>query len=336
MSVSKMSSVNQQIDSQAAEWAAKRNLGELSPELDAEFEAWLAADIRHLGAYGRAEAVLARLERVHGSAIDEIRLGQSTAAPIWTRRRAIMAGSMAASVAAAAFVTAEYQQSYQRENYAAGIGQVKEVVLADGSVVTLNTNSNVSVKFTKERREVRLLQGEALFDVAKNKKRPFIVVAGDMQVRAVGTSFTVSMLPSHPIQVLVKEGVVELNHVSKGRTVPVRVSANTQVLASRDVPIVAAEVSAAKIERDLAWQFGHLAFDNKTLQDAANEFARYSDVRIVVDPSVANRTVTGLFIANDPIGFAKAAAAVLKLRVDVADGKIQLSGKLDAEPVGKS
>jgi transmembrane sensor len=247
-----------------------------------------------------------------------------------------MAGSMAASVAAAAFVAAEYQQSYQRENYAAGIGQVREVVLADGSVVTLNTNSKMSVKFTKERREVHLLQGEALFDVAKNKKRPFVVVAGDMQVRAVGTSFTVSMLPSHPIQVLVREGVVELNRVSKGRTVPVRVSANTQVLASRDVPIVAAEVSAAKIERDLAWQFGHLAFDNKTLQDAADEFARYSDVRIVVEPTVANRTVTGLFIANDPIGFAKAAAAVLKLRVDVADGKIQLSGKLDAEPVGKS
>jgi len=247
-----------------------------------------------------------------------------------------VAGSIAASVAAAVFVGTEYWRTDQRENYSADFGQVREVVLADGSIVTLNTNSKVSVKFTKERREIHLLQGEALFDVAKNKNRPFVVVAGDMQVRAVGTSFTVSMLPSRPIQVLVREGVVELSHVTKGRTMPVRVSANTQVLASRDVPIIAAEVSKTKIERDLAWQFGHIALDNKTLQDAANEFSRYSDVRIIVDPSVAKRTVTGLFVANDPIGFAKAAAAVLKLELEVGDGKIHLSGKLNAESVGKS
>ena len=336
MSAFKMTSVNQEFDSQAAEWATKRELGELTPAENAEFEAWLAADIRHLGAYGRAEAVLARLARIPGGAIGEVRPQHDLLTPVWNRRRVVMAGGIAASVAAVGFVSAALWQNNQSEDFATRIGQVREVVLADGSVVTLNTNSQMSVRFTAERREVHLVQGEALFDVAKNKKRPFIVVAGDMQVRAVGTSFTVSMLPRRPIQVLVKEGVVELHHVSNGKTAPVRVSANTQVLSSHEVPIVAVQVPKAKLERDMAWQFGQIAFDNQTLADAAEEFARYSDVRIVVDPSVSERTVTGLFVCNDPVGFAKAAAAVLKLQIEVDEREVKLSGKLDSRSVGKS
>ena len=330
-----MSSVNQEIDGQAADWATKRNLGELTPEEESAFEAWLTADIRHFGAYGRAEAVLARLERIPGSAIREVRARQVALTPAWTRRRVVLAGSIAASVAAAVCIGAALLQSDLSGSFATGIGQVREVVLSDGSIVTLNTNSRISVKYTEEQREIHLVQGEALFDVAKNKKRPFIVLAGDMQVRAVGTSFTVSMLPQRPIQVLVKEGVVELNRISNGKTTPVRVSANTEALALRDVPIVAAGVPKVKIERDLAWKFGQIAFDNQTLQDAAQEFARYSDVRIVIDPTVANRTVTGLFASNDPISFAKAAAAVLKLQVDVSDREVRLFDGMNSRGVGK-
>jgi len=331
-----MSSVNQEIDGQAANWATKRNLGEPTPEEEAAFEAWIAADIRHFGAYGRAEAVLARLERIPGSAIRKMCARQVTIAPVWTRRRVVLAGSVAASAAAAVCIGAVLLQGDLSESFATGIGQVREVVLSDGSIVTLNTNSRISIKYTEERREIHLVQGEALFDVAKNKKRPFIVLAGDMQVRAVGTSFTVSMLPQRPIQVLVKEGVVELNRISSNRkTTPVRVSANTQALALRDVPIVAAGVPKAKIERDLAWKLGQIAFDNQTLQDAAQEFARYSDVRIVIDAAVADRTVTGLFASNDPISFAKAAAAVLKLQVEVSDGKVRLFDRMNSRGVGK-
>ena len=330
-----MSSVNQEIDGQAADWATKRNLGELTPEEESAFEAWLTADIRHFGAYGRAEAVLARLERIPGSAIREVRARQVALTPAWTRRRVVLAGSIAASVAAAVCIGAALLQSDLSGSFATGIGQVREVVLSDGSIVTLNTNSRISVKYTEEQREIHLVQGEALFDVAKNKKRPFIVLAGDMQVRAVGTSFTVSMLPQRPIQVLVKEGVVELNRISNGKTTPVRVSANTEALALRDVPIVAAGVPKVKIERDLAWKFGQIAFDNQTLRDAAQEFARYSDVRIVIDPTVANRTVTGLFASNDPISFAKGAAAVLKLQVEVSDGEVRLFDGMNSQGVGK-
>ena len=209
---------------------------------------------------------------------------------------------------------------------------MREVPLADGSLITLNTNSRVAVRFTPERREIHLEQGEALFDVAKNKKRPFIVFARDMQVRAVGTAFTVSMLPERPVQVLVKEGVVELNRDGAAKGPGIRVKAFTQAVAPSDAPIVASGVAQSKLDRTLAWQFGRLAFDNETLQDAVGEFARYSDVRIVVDPAVANRTVTGLFVSNDPIGFAKATAVALKLRVEVSEREVRLSGDADGAP----
>ena len=328
-----MASVNQEIDNRAAEWATKRNLGALTPEEFVVFEAWLAADIRHLGAYGRAEAVLARLERISGSAVGDMRTAE--APMVWTRRRVVLSGSIAASVAAALVGGVGLWQSNQNETFATGIGQVREVVLADGSIVTLNTNSSVMVRYTKERRDIHLVRGEALFDVAKNKHRPFVVFAGDMRVRAVGTSFTVSMLPQRPIQVLVREGVVELARISAPRSASVRVSANTRALATHDVPIVAAGVPKAKIERDTAWQFGRIAFDNQTLRDAAQEFSRYSDVRIVVDSSAANRTVTGLFVANDPVGFAKAAASVLKLQIAVSDREVRLFDGDNAGSVGK-
>ena len=95
-----MSQKNQEIDNLAAHWATRRDLGTLSPEEEAEFQNWLAADNRHLGAYGRAEAVLFRLERLNGTSLDAAP-SQNSHPSSWNRRRLIWAGSAAASVAAA-------------------------------------------------------------------------------------------------------------------------------------------------------------------------------------------------------------------------------------------
>jgi len=107
-------------------------------------------------------------------------------------------------------------------------------------------------------------------------------------------------------------------------------------LASHDVPFIAVDVPKAKIERETAWRLGRIALDNQSLQDASEVFARYSDIRIVVDPAISNRTVTGLFVANDPVAFARSAAAVLDLQVEVADGQVKLFDKSGPAKVGKS
>jgi transmembrane sensor len=322
-----MVSRNQEIDDIAVEWAAKTALRDLSRDEQAELDAWLAVDVRHLGAFTKARAVMARLDRVLHASTEEVEATETPLRFQFGRRRVLFAGGAGVSMAAACLLGVLYwKPSKERStvapaNFSTAIGQTREVLVSDGSVITLNTNSRVSVELTPETRKVRLLQGEALFDVAKDKNRPFVVYAGDMQVRAVGTSFAVTMLPTAPIHVVVREGVVE---VKKPKTAAVWLSANTRASAVRDAPIVAETLTDTKVARQLSWQYGRIAIDHGTLQDAANEFARYSDVRIVVDPTVADRTVTGMFAANDPAGFAKAAATVLKLRVDVHDKEVRI------------
>ena len=318
-----MSLKNQEIDSLAADWAARRDLAILSEVEEAEFQAWLAADARHLGAYGRAEAVLSRLERLRGAGLDSAS-PEEAEPPKRIGRRLVLSGAAAAGIAAAVAGTQYLRKDTIEQDYATAIGQVRKVVLADKSVVTLNTDTRIKVRFTEELREINLLQGEALFDVAKNKKRPFIVTAGDTQVRAVGTSFTVTALPQRPVAVLVREGVVELRRDGDTAAIPVRASANIQAIAPVNAPIVTVALPKEKLVRNLAWQGGQLALDNQSLEEAANEFARYSRMRIVVAPSVSEKTITGLFATNDPVGFAKAAAGVLKLQVEVRESEVRI------------
>ena len=326
---------SEDVDRQAAEWVVRKDLGNLSPEDEFAFDAWLAGDPRALGAYCRVEAALFRLERAGGVARPNLKSPRPKENFRFTRRGVVLAGSAAAGIVAGVFGVPLWNRQ-QGKRLSSRVGEVRQVPLDDGSIVTLNTNSEIAVKYTEDLRQISLLRGEALFDVAENKKRPFIVLAGGTQVRAVGTSFSVSILPQQPIKVLVREGVVELKQASNvTRVSPVRVSANMRALSSRSDRIIAASLSQEHVKRDLAWQYGQIAFDNETLSDAANEFARYNVVHIVVDPAIGSRTITGLFAASDPIGFARLAAAALGLHLEVNDGEVRLSVGADEKAVGK-
>ncbi len=315
------------IDRQAAEWAAETDGEGFSAERRAALDAWLAADIRHVGAYAKATAVLAHVERSRaiGLQFDVLRR-RATSLP--SRRQLILTGSIAASLAVLG-VTADFGWKYLHEGvYSTNIGETEVVPLSDGSVITLNTDSKVVVRYTKTRRVVTLVRGEALFDVAKNKEKPFIVEAHDTQLRAVGTSFAVRLLPNQPVQVLVREGVVEIRHPGVPVAAPVLVRANSRAMASSDSPIAVVAVAPAEVARDLAWRVGRISFDDETLAAAARDFARYSNARIVIeDPAVANRTVTGLYVSNDPIGFARAVAVSLDLQAEVRDNEVRLTRK---------
>jgi transmembrane sensor len=205
-------------------------------------------------------------------------------------------------------------------------GEIRLLPLSDGSSVTLNTNSVLKVAYSASRRDVDLMSGEALFDVAKDRQRPFIVRAGDTRVRAVGTSFSVRLEETGAVRVLVREGVVEVTR--GGRTVPVRAGAN--VLA--EVPpssggdgVSTRMVGAEATARGLAWRDGMLSFNGESLTEAAAEFDRYSNIRIVVDdPDLGRQTLTGLFAASDPQGFAKAVASALNGKVDQTGNEVHI------------
>ncbi len=319
------------IDEAAAAWVARIDRAPLSPAEDAELDAWLAADSRRQGAFAKANAVMIYADRARplGSAYDDgdadmfIRPLPADRAYGSTRRWTLAVGGAAA---AAAVMGIGYEVWRPAQRFETERGELRRLPLEDGTVVTLNTATKVAVKFTTARRDVQLLEGEALFDVAKNPKRPFYVDAGDVRVRAVGTSFTVRKLPGNPTQVLVSEGIVEVTRSGGGAAGAVRLVANQQVLARPNAPFATSALAPAAVVRELMWRQGMLSFEGASLREAAAEFSRYSDPQIAVDdPTIANETITGLFSANDPAGFAQAVALSLNLSTRTEDGKIHLS-----------
>ncbi|HEU0095322.1 MAG TPA: FecR domain-containing protein [Rhizomicrobium sp.] len=308
---------SEQVYDEAADWAARIDAGPLSAEAEAALEAWLSADVRHYGALAQSSALLSP-----NSGPDPMR----GAEPVDPVRRIFLAGGIAAGVAIAAGAATFVARALGQERYRTQIGEMRVIALSDGSVVFLNTNSEMVVRYTQAQRYIELLHGEALFDVANNKKRPFIVQTGTTQVRAVGTSFNVKALPNQPVQVLVREGIVEVKRPDVPVAPIVLVAMNSRAIAPPDAPIIAAPVETAEVGRELAWRVGRIAFHGETLGQAAMEFARYSDVRIQIDdPEIANEKVTGLFVSADPVGFANAVAVSFDLRADISDKRILLA-----------
>lgn len=316
---------SQDVNRQAAEWALKLDAGPLAPTEELALEGWLAADVRHPGALGRAIASLARVDRL--GAVGSGSVPSLTVEPpsIWTRRRLVMGSGAFAGLTAATVAGLIFWDDQAPEEFITKVGETCTVNLADGSIITLNTDTKLRVAFTNQARNIELVHGEAMFHVAKDKHRPFVVSAADTKVRAVGTAFNVQRLPQRPVQILVQEGIVEVTQSDMPAHPRIRAAAGTKASVSAGIAIAARPVSATQAARDLAWQHGQLEFNNETLAAAAAEFARYSSTRIAVDPAVADRTITGSFAAKDPGGFAKAAAAVLDLQLTEGDNEIRIS-----------
>lgn len=318
---------SREIDERAAEWTAKLDRGALTADQEAELEAWLAQDTRHLGAYAKARAVFVRTERARAlhSPIHRSLPSQSALRTI-SRRRGLWFVGVVAATLACVVVAMTLVLPLSSGRFSTRLGEMRVVSLEDGSVITLNTNSSIVVKFARDYRRIELVEGEALFDVAKDPARPFLVAAGDTEVKAVGTSFTVQRLQGKATEVLVREGVVEVKRPDVPLAPIVTVTANNRATAPADAAIATHAVLADEVARELAWRVGRIAFEGESLREAAQAFGRYSDIRIVIaDPRIADETVTGLFVSNDPVGFSKAVALSLSLRAEVTAGEVRIT-----------
>ena len=201
------------------------------------------------------------------------------------------------------------------------VGEQKTVVLSDNTIIRMDTDTKLRVRYTDRERRIDLVDGQAHFDVAKNKQRPFDVYTTYGLVRAVGTAFSVSLLSRQDIKVIVDEGKVELAKLSPvpptvekaaneniksdaitvSPAVPVQAatfvslekgqaaSFDSQVYTVRDLP-------EEELTRQLAWSQGLLVFDNEPLKDVIAEVGRYTDVRIeIIDSALADLEVGGRF-----------------------------------------
>ena len=318
------------IDQEAAEWAAKVDRA-LSSDEQSDLDLWLSGDIRHIGALGRMRALALQTERVAASGPLHSSYNASpeeeTTQP--SRRRFLLSGgAMAASLAGMATAGWWWMKP---EHILTHKGEMRQIALQDGSVVTLNTASEMKVRMTEKGRHIELISGEALFDVAPDKTRPFIVSSGDTAAMAVGTSFIVQALPGEPVKVLVREGIVEVSRKRDEGKRPYRLKANMSAVslpAETDAisdAVLVNNISPISIDRALAWRDGQIDFQGETLQEAAREFARYSDTRILVAPGLAGEQIAGLYQTSDPIGFAKAVAESLRARTEISSGEIHIT-----------
>lgn len=318
---------SQAIDEAATAWAVRVEAGPLPPEEQQTFDAWLAADRRRLGAFARARAVIAQVHRA-GALGPSILNGPGDAEAMPARpdrRRFLALGLSAAGIGVSALAWNALRD--QGRNYATALGEVRLIPLADGSSVTLNTLSRISVSFDASRRVVRLLEGEALFNVVFEAARPFVIDAGEAVITAMGSQFLVSHLAAQAVKVLVRNGEVSIRHKS-GDGKAVRIGANSRTTVAADIAPRPRPVRPAEVARELTWREGMLSFEDMPLPDAVAQFARYSDLRIVLDdPSLKGETITGFYSANDPEGFARAVAGTFAVHLVKEGGAIRLVGK---------
>ena len=183
----------------------------------------------------------------------------------------------------------------------------RSLTLTDGSQVSVGPRTQLRNRFGGQQRLVRLSQGEALFQVAKDMARPFIVDAELAVVRATGTRFGVERREQEVV-VTVEEGTVLVTN-GHGGTSSVALAAGDQVTVSGRWPPAIERVNTA---RELAWSNRRLVFESDTLSAAAAEFNRRNRVQIVVDPTLGARQVRGSFQADDPVSFAESIAIARK------------------------
>ncbi|MBB6563198.1 transmembrane sensor [Acidovorax soli] len=259
-----------------------------------------------------------------------------------SRRRWLAPAAAACLVVAAGGVGWNHwrAQPVWTQSHATQRGQQLEVTLADATRIRLDTATRIEVRYYRDRREVRLLGGQALFTVQPDAAKPFHVQAGPARVTVVGTRFAVRHTPdiagAEAVQVAVEEGRVRLQASATPASGPgagamVELTAGQQATASADGQLSAATaVSAAGVA---PWTGQRVRFDDIRLDRALAELGRYRDTRLVVrDPAVAALRITGVFDPADMATFRRLLPLSLPVQVREADGGV---AEIVARPSGR-
>lgn len=310
------------LDAEAAAWVARFDAGDVSARDQAAFQAWLNSSPFHrqaIAEYGSFWSEFDQLGQLTGGVEVGLEADTQTKRPVQVSGAKYWLAACAASVLVMIAVGGVIRQegparpSIQlaaaprlpvRQSYATAIGGQRKFTLADGSVVALNTNSQIDVEILGDRRDIHLVRGEAYFDVVHDKARPFTVYANRYVVRDIGTAFAVHLLEKGLVNVRVTKGSVEIAASKPGNKVADAVESLGVVVAGHDVvfgqKIEHAEVvSDAELGRKLAWRQGQLIYSGQPLAEVLDDISRYSDIQIeLADPALRDLPVGGAFSVN--------------------------------------
>jgi len=346
--------LNIQIYEEACDWFVEFRDGDLDANARREFDLWARRSPEHLAAYleiaaiwnegpsldphqkwdantliaqaGKDPANVVPLARsspgdtVRDTPIAELIADVPHLRMPWPRAAAAIA-SLGLAIAASIWI-----QHLRVPTYSTATGEQRSIVLADGSVIKLNSRSKIEIRYSKVERDVNLLQGQALFHVAKDHTRPFVVASGGTSVRAVGTQFDVYQKYSGTIVTVVEGRVAILREgatpsdASEGSAsgsatpnllAPPVIDASNKVLP--DVVYLSAgeqltvtpkteqKTAHPNVASATAWTQRQLVFDSASLSDVAEEFNRYNERHLVIqDPALYDFHISGVFSSTDP------------------------------------
>jgi transmembrane sensor len=334
-----------QIEQEAADWLARRDARAWTDVDQAAFDEWLAVSPIHKVEFLRMEYAWEESLRLKalGAGVQSNkaprpgrwvlsalfsegvagRSSRTPAAPAMRRLRLPMAlaASVLIAVAAAAWIT----ESYYGGRHTTTVGQLSHIAMADGSQVTLNTDSVVRVVVNTKERKVELQRGEAFFKVAKDPSRPFIVIVGERRVIAVGTQFSVRR-EGTDAQIVVTEGTVR---IETGEPTPLTPAPSLPAGSVAHASQAGTSIQSrplSQAEELLSWRTGILVLHDMTLVEAAAEFNRYNARKIVIrDPLVGAMHISGSFRATNAEAFARLLERGYPLQADTRDADIILT-----------
>lgn len=303
----------------ALDWHVRLD-GEPSAQDWQDFTAWLESDPAHRTVFDEVDALSADAAAALPATADIIAFPQQ-AAPAPSRRRAGLWVAAAAIAASVALVFIAQRASVPVETYVTKIGETRDVTLADGSVVHLNTDTKLTVDLGTYRRDVILDKGEALFEVSADAQRPFIVAMGPKRVRVVGTAFNV-LRHEGRIVVSVEHGKVQVSHQNAADE-GVALSPGDRYIGSESVAAYQlVHVDPAVIS---AWRDGRLVFDDAPLSQVVTELNRYFAQPVVVpDADVQNLRFSGILRMDEESAVLRRLAAFLPITVQSETDRVIL------------
>ncbi len=306
----------------AVAWHARLEGG---PAADGDWEsftAWLEADPLNRDAFDAVDAAAVDTAKIlaRHSNLAFTPMAPPPAMLRFSSRAFLGMAGIAAFVLAAVIARPDFFMPQEREVISTAAGERREISLADGSKVHLNTNTQVAVTMSGRARGVTLERGEALFDVVRDAARPFDVTVGDRNVRVVGTAFNV-LRHDGRITVTVERGEVDVG--ADGARDNVRLSAGDQYAAREGTRTY----QVAKIDPAIAsaWRDGRAVFTNATLSEVASDLSRYYGRPIVVrDPQVAATRFSGILKIEDQLTTVRRLEALLPIVVTENGDEVRL------------
>jgi len=321
----------QSVQDQAIAWLVRVQSDAATGDDWLDLEAWLAAAPENLAAFEAVETLAADITAdAPAIAADLADDADDGRVADLTARRAARAGlsrrgwlTAAASAAAAAVVGTVGVSMLRRSPgilYETGRGQTRTVRLEDGTVIGLNGASRLRVRFDHGARRVFMEDAEASFDVAHDASRPFLIDAGDRQVRVVGTEFNVRNAAAG-LTVTVRRGVVEVSDPHRGDA-PARLTRGMELVhltgaASSTVRRVAADDA-------FAWRSGRLVCRDRALADIVADLNRRLPVPISVEGPARDLRFSGVIVTDDEDAALGALEAYLPVRAARTSGAIRL------------